>query len=77
MLSGSISEFKQNPGEVIEVWRGGPAAVLNRNRPAFYTVFPELMAEMGELYDQRQLTNLVRSRLKSVKRAVKVDTDDL
>ncbi|AQH00485.1 type II toxin-antitoxin system Phd/YefM family antitoxin [Caballeronia cordobensis] len=77
VLSVSISEFKQNPGKVVEEARGEPVAVLNHNRPAFYTVSPELMAEMAELYDERQLAALVQSRLKSVKRAVKVSLDDL
>jgi len=77
VLSVSISEFKQNPGKVIEEAGGEPVAVLNHNRPAFYTVSPELMAEMANLYDERQLASLVQSRLKSVKRAVKVNLDDL
>ena len=77
LLSVSISEFKQNPGKVVEEARGEPVAVLNHNRPAFYTVSPELMAEMAELYDERQLVSLVQSRLKSVNRAVKVSLDDL
>jgi hypothetical protein len=37
-------------------------AVLNHNRPAFYTVSPELMAQMAELCDERQLATLVRKR---------------
>jgi antitoxin StbD len=77
VLSVSISEFKQNPGKIVEEAHGEPVAVLNHNRPAFYTVSPELMAEMAELYDERQLSALVESRLKSVKRAVKVNLDDL
>jgi antitoxin StbD len=76
-LSVSISEFKQNPSKVMEEAHGEPVAVLNHNRPAFYTVSPELMAEMAELYDERHLSALVQSRLKSVKHAVKVDLDDL
>jgi len=77
VLSVSISEFKQNPGKIVEEAGGEPVAVLNHNRPAFYTVSPELMAEIAELYDERQLATLVQSRLKSVKRAVKVSLDDL
>jgi antitoxin StbD len=77
LLTVSISEFKQNLGKVVEEAHGQPVAVLNHNRPAFYTVSPELMAEMAELYDERQLATLVQSRLKSVSRAVKVNLDDL
>ncbi|WP_050451365.1 type II toxin-antitoxin system Phd/YefM family antitoxin [Candidatus Burkholderia verschuerenii] len=77
VLSVSISEFKQNPSKVIEEANGEPVAVLNHNRPAFYTVSPEVMAQMAELYDEQQLAKHVQSRLKSVSRAVKVDLDDL
>jgi len=77
LLSVSISEFKQNPGKVVEQARGQPVAVLNHNRPAFYTVSPELMARMAELYDERELESLVRTRLKSLDQAVEVSLDDL
>ncbi|MCP3020014.1 type II toxin-antitoxin system Phd/YefM family antitoxin [Cupriavidus basilensis] len=77
LLTVSISEFKQNPSKVVEEAHGQPVAVLNHNRPAFYTVSPEFMAKMAELYDERQLESLVQMRLKSVSRAVKVNIDDL
>jgi len=77
LLTVSISEFKQNPGKVVEEAQGQPVAVLNHNRPAFYAVSPELMVEMAELYDERQLSTLVESRLKSMDRSVKINLDDL
>lgn len=77
LLTVSISEFKQNPGKVVEAAHGQPVAVLNHNRPAFYTVTPELMAKMAELYDERQLESLIGTRLKSLGQAVEVDLDDL
>ncbi len=77
VLSVSISEFKQNPRKVMEEAHRQPVVVLNHNRPVFYTVSPELMAEIAELYDDRQLSKLVQSRLKSVERSVKVNLDDM
>ena len=77
LLTVSISEFKQNPGKVVEGAHGQPVAVLYRNRPAFCAVSPELMAQMAELYDERQLATLAQSRFKSANRAVKVNLDDL
>lgn len=77
LLTISLSEFKQNPGKVVEEAQGQLVAVLTHNQPAFYMVSPELMARMSELYDERRLSTLVRSRLKSVDRAVKVNLDDL
>jgi antitoxin StbD len=77
VLTVSISEFKQNPGKIVEEAHGQPVAVLNHNRPAFYTVSPEFMAKMAELHDERQLEGLVQKRLKSVSKAVKVNLDDL
>jgi antitoxin StbD len=76
-LTVSISEFKQNPGKIVEEAHGQPVAILNHNRPAFYTVSPELMAQMAELYDELKLHNLVQQRLKSVSQAVKVYLEDL
>lgn len=77
LLTVSLSEFRQNPGRVVEEAQGQPVAVLNHNRPAFYAVSPELMVQMAELYDGRRLATLVVSRLKSVDRAAKVNLDDL
>jgi antitoxin StbD len=77
VLTVSISELKQNPEKVVEEAHGQPVAVLNHNRPVFYTVSPQLMAQMAELYDERKLATLVQSRVKSVRRAVKVNLDDL
>ena len=77
LLTVSISEFKQNPGKLVEDAQGQPVAVLKHSRPAFYAVSPELMAEMAELYDEHQLSTLVEPRLNSVDRSVKVNLDDL
>jgi antitoxin StbD len=77
LLTVSISEFKQSPAKVLEEVWDQPVAVLDHNRPAFYAVSPKLMAQIAELYDERQLSTLVGSRLKSVDRSVKVNTDDL
>ncbi len=77
LLTVSISEFKQNPGKVVEDAQGQPVAVLNHNRPAFYTVSPEFMAHMANLYDERQLESLIGTRLKSLNQAVEVNLDDL
>lgn len=77
LLTVSISEFKQNPGKVVEEAQGLPVAVLNHNRPAFYIVSPALMAKMAELHDDRQLESLVTTRLKSLDQAIEVNLDDL
>lgn len=77
LLTVSISEFKQSPAKVLEEVRDQPVAVLDHNRPAFYAVSPKLMAQMAELYDECQLSTLAGSRLKSVDRSIKVNTDDL
>lgn len=77
LLTVSISEFKKRPVKVVEEARGQPVAVLNHDRPAFYAVSPELMAQMAELYDERQLATLAQSRLKSANRAVKINLNDL
>lgn len=73
----SIAEFKQNPEKIAEEAHGQPVAVLNRNRPAFYIVSPELMAQMAELHDEHQLEKLVQKRLRSVGNAAPANLDDL
>jgi antitoxin StbD len=77
MLSVSISKFKQSPKKVVKEARGQPVAVLNRNKPTFYIVSPELMVQIAELCEERHLAKLVRSRINAVHCAVKVSLDDL
>jgi len=73
----SMSEFKKNPAQVLRTAGEKPVAVLNHNRPAFYMVTPKLFEALVEDSADRDLVELVRSRLASEKDAIEVDIDKI
>lgn len=62
-LTASITEFKTNPMAAISEAYGQPLAVLNRNKPAFYCIPPEVYEQMMEILDDVALAEEVRQRL--------------
>ena len=75
--SVSMSEFKRNPAQVLRTAGEKPVAVLNHNRPAFYMVTPRLFEALVEELADRDLVELVRSRLASEDDAIEVDIDTI
>ena len=73
----SVSEHKKNPTETLKAAHGMPVVVLNHNKPAFYVVSPEHFARMSELLENHELRTLAKERLKSRRKAVDVDIEDL
>ncbi len=73
----SMSEFKRNPAQVLRTAGEKPVAVLNHNRPAFYMITPKLYAAMLEDLADRDLVELVRSRLADEDDAIEVDIDKI
>ncbi len=73
----SMSEFKKNPAAVLREAGNRPVAVLNHNRPAFYMVDPALMEAMLEALGDRELLNLVRTRMNDGAEPIEVDIDEL
>lgn len=73
----SMSEFKRNPAQVLRSAGEKPVAVLNHNRPAFYMVTPKLFESLIEELADRDLADLVRSRLAAKETAIEVDVDAL
>jgi antitoxin StbD len=71
----SMSEFKKNPAQVLRAAGDKPVAVLNHNRPAFYMVPPKFFEAFLEAAADRDLLELVRSRLADEDRAIEVDID--
>jgi len=74
-LSISMSEFKKNPAQILRTAGERPVAVLNHNRPAFYMVTPKLFEAIIEEIADRDMTDLVRHRLKQKDKAIEVDID--
>jgi antitoxin StbD len=73
----SMSEFKRNPAQVLRAAGEKPVAVLNHNRPAFYMITPKLYEAIVEELVDRDLVDLVRSRLPDEKDAIEVDIDSI
>lgn len=69
----SMSEFKRNPASVLRSANRRPVAVLSHNKAAFYMVEPELFEAMLDQMADRDLENLVRSRLEQKAQAISVD----
>jgi antitoxin StbD len=72
----SMSEFKKNPSKAASEEVGRPIAVLNRNKPAFYVVPPDLFEAMLDELDEARIAPIVKTRLRTNKR-VKVDLNQL
>jgi antitoxin StbD len=73
----SMSEFKRNPAQVLRSAGDKPVAVLNHNRPAFYMITPKLFEALVEQVADRDLVELVRSRLATKDEAIEVDLEQL
>ncbi|MCK6411992.1 MAG: type II toxin-antitoxin system prevent-host-death family antitoxin [Azonexus sp.] len=73
----SMSEFKKNPAQVLRTAGEKPVAVLNHNRPAFYMVTPKLFEALLEEAADRDLVELVRSRMAYEDQAIEVDVDKI
>ncbi|MFZ3209332.1 MAG: type II toxin-antitoxin system Phd/YefM family antitoxin [Geobacteraceae bacterium] len=73
----SMSEFKKNPAQVLRTAGEKPVAVLNHNRTAFYMVSPVLFELLMEEIADRDLNDLVRSRLAQKDAAIEVDIDSI
>ncbi len=71
----SMSEFKRNPASVLRSANHRPVAVLSHNKAAFYMVEPALFEAMLDQMADRDLENLVRSRLEQKAQAISVDID--
>jgi antitoxin StbD len=74
-LSVSMSEFKKNPAQVLRTAGEKPVAVLNHNKPAFYMITPRIYEMLIEEVADRDLYELVRTRLAQKDLAVEVDID--
>lgn len=73
----SMSEFKKNPAQVLRNAGEKPVAVLNHNRPAFYMVSPRLFEALVDELADRDIADLIRSRLAQKDTAVEVDIDEV
>lgn len=73
--TAGISQFKSNPMATIKEADGDVIAILNRNKPAFYAVPPELYEIMIEQLEDIELLEM--ARLAANGETVEVSLDDL
>jgi len=76
-LSVSMTDFKKNPAEVVRQAGQKPVAVLNHNKPAFYTLTPKLFEAILEELEDKELTELARKRLSTSGDIVMVNVDKI
>lgn len=57
----SVTDLKKNP-MAIERHSDGAIAVLNRNKPAFYCVSPELWNNLMDIAEDARLAGIARER---------------
>lgn len=72
----SMSEFKKNPAQVVRDAGENPVAVLNHNRPSFYMISPNLFETLLDELADRDLTSLVKRRLREKAKAMDVELKD-
>ncbi len=70
----SISELKRNPMKIVTEHEA--TAILNRNKPVFYCISPQLLAYYQQLEEDIELNKIADERLQTLQ-AVKVNLDDL
>jgi antitoxin StbD len=76
-LSVSMTDFKKNPAEVLRQAGQKPVAVLNHNKPAFYTLTPKLFEAILEELEDKELNELARKRLSTSDDIVMVNVDKI
>lgn len=60
--TASVSELKSNPMATVKAGEGLAVAILNRNKPAFYCIPPELYERMLDALDDQALVAIVKER---------------
>jgi antitoxin StbD len=76
-FSVSMTDFKRNPAEVVRRAGQKPVAVLNHNKPAFYTLTPKLFEAILEELEDKELVELTRKRLTTKGDVVVVGVDKI
>ncbi|WP_045409408.1 type II toxin-antitoxin system Phd/YefM family antitoxin [Vibrio jasicida] len=74
-LTVGISELKKNPMAIIDESEGQPVAVLNRNKPAFYAVPPDVYERMLDALEDIELARLADAA--EEEETIKVNLNDL
>lgn len=71
-----ITDLKRNPMWIADEVSEEAVAILNRNKPVFYCISPELLAYYQEIELERQLNTVADKRLQDLV-PIAVAIDDL
>ena len=76
-LTTTISEFKQNPNEVVKKAKHKPFAVLTNNKATFYVMSPEYYDALLEKIWELEITPEIKRRLASKEKSRTVTIEEL
>lgn len=76
-LVTNISDFRKNPNQQVEEAGDLPFAVITNNRPSFYVLPPALFDLFEEFMQDRELAQVMRTRLSERDKFVRVDISKL
>ena len=74
-VSAGISELKKNPMAVVQQGDGAPVAILNRNKPVFYTVPAKAFEVLMDKLEDMEIAAIVEARKDQAE--IEVSIDDL
>ena len=74
-VSAGISELKKNPMAVMQQGDGAPVAILNRNKPVFYTIPAKAFELLMDKLEDMELAAIVEARKDQPE--IEVNIDDL
>lgn len=72
----SITDLKRNPMQTVAGTDDEAVAILNRNKPVFYCISPELLEYYQEIEQEMHLNRIADERLKNLE-PIAVSLDDL
>ncbi|MBS9781520.1 MAG: plasmid stabilization protein [Gammaproteobacteria bacterium] len=72
----SITDLKRNPMQTVASSDDETVAILNRNKPVFYCISPELLEYYQEIECEMQLNKVADERLNNLE-PIEVSLDDL
>ena len=76
-LTTTISEFKQNPNEIVKKAKHKPFAVLTNNKATFYVMSPEYYDALLEKIWELEMTPEIKKRLASKDGNIRVTLEEL
>ena len=74
-IVASVSELKKHPMRLINQAQGNAIAILNRNKPVFYCVSPNMFEYLMDKIEDSELAKIIAER--NSDEEIEVDINDL